>query len=114
MAHPEIAKAGNAISNIYESKPTLLFMVLCLYTPLDQLEKLPNINTIQGLQNFQQQLQQRHLMPNPIPTNPPPMNWAQYTLTFSQLQNLIITTAQTIQGLQKIQQQLQGIEQAFY
>ena len=89
-------------------------MILCLYTPVDQIDTLLNINTIQGLQNFQQQLQQRHLMPNPIPTNPPPMNWAQYTLTFSQVQNLKITTAQTIQGLQKIQQQLQGIHQAFY
>ncbi|MBO7350299.1 MAG: hypothetical protein J6U18_01720 [Acetobacter sp.] len=113
-AHPEIGKAQNNAVLIYESKPSLLFLILCLYTPVDQQENFLNINTIQGLQNFKQQLQQRHLMPNPIPTNPPPMNWAQYTLTFSQVQNLKITTAQTIQGLQKIQQQLQGIHQAFY
>ncbi|MBO6086703.1 MAG: hypothetical protein J6P19_09980, partial [Acetobacter sp.] len=112
--NPKIRKAMGAFNLIYEAKPTLLFLTLCLYTPVDQQENFLNINTIQGLQNFQQQLQQRHLMPNPIPTNPPPMNWAQYTLTFSQVQNLKITTAQTIQGLQKIQQQLQGIHQAFY
>ncbi|MBO5996161.1 MAG: hypothetical protein J6P77_02860, partial [Acetobacter sp.] len=98
IAHPEIGKAQNNAVLIYEAKPSLLFLILCLYTPVDQIDTLLNINTIQGLQNFKQQLQQRHLMPNPIPTNPPPMNWAQYTLTFSQVQNLKITTAQTIQG----------------
>ncbi|MBO6091255.1 MAG: hypothetical protein J6P00_03445 [Acetobacter sp.] len=112
--NPKIRKAGGDFCNIYETKPSILFLTLALYTPVDQIDTLLHINTLQGLQNFQQQLQQRHLMPNPIPTNPPPMNWAQYTLTFSQLQNLNITTAQTIQGLQKIQQQLQGIHQAFY
>ena len=111
---PQVAKAGGDFNNIYESKPTLLFLILCLYTPVDQQENFLNINTIQGLQNFKQQLQQRHLMPNPIPINPPPMNWAQYKITFTKVENLKITTAQTIQGLQKIQQQLQGIHQSFY
>ena len=36
--YPEIGKAGNAISNIYEAKPSLLFLVLCLYTPVDQID----------------------------------------------------------------------------
>ena len=111
--HPEIGKAGGDFNLIYEAKPTLLFMILSLYTPVDQLENLLNINTIQGLQNFKQQLQQRHLMPNPIPTNPPPMNWAKYKLTFTQFENPKITTAQTIQGLRKIHQQLQQIHQEF-
>ena len=71
----------DAVNLIYEGKPVLLFMELCLYTPVDQIDTFLNIRTLQGLQNFKQQLQQRHLMPNPIPTNPPPMNWAQYTLT---------------------------------
>ena len=52
-------------------------------------------------------------MPNPIPTNPPPMNWAKYKLTFTQFENHKITTAQTIQGLRKIHQQLQQIHQEF-
>ena len=101
-AHQEIGKAEDAIGNIYQGKPMLLFLVLCLYTPVDQQENFLNINTIQGLQNFKQQLQQRHLIPNPIPTNPLPMNWAQYKITFTKVENLKITTAQTIQGLQKI------------
>ena len=112
MAHPEIGKAENAVGNIYESKPTLLFMMLSLYTPLDQLEKLLNINTIQGLQNFQQQLQKEHLLTDgALPPPPPPINWAQYKITFTQVQNLKITTNETIQGLQKIHQQLQNVHQ---
>ncbi|MBO6036694.1 MAG: hypothetical protein J6P38_06415 [Acetobacter sp.] len=111
--HPEIEKAGNTVANIYEANPVLLFLTLCLYTPVDQIDTFLNIRTLQGLQNFKQQLQQRHLMPNPIPTNPPPMNWAKYKLTFTKIQNLKITTAQTIQGLQQIHQQLQQIHQAF-
>ena len=110
---PPVAKAGGDFNNIYEANPVLLFLELCLYTPVDQINTFLNIRTLQGLQNFKQQLQQRHLMPNPIPTNPPPMNWAKYKLTFSQVQNLKITTAQTIQGLQQIHQQLQQIHQAF-
>ena len=113
--HPEIGKAEGDFNLIYESKPTLLFMILSLYTPVDQLESLLHINTLQGLQNFKQQLQQRHLMPNPIPTEPPPMSYylAKYKLTFTQFENPKITTAQTIQGLQKIHQQLQQIHQEF-
>ena len=91
--YPEIGKAGNAISNIYESKPSLLFMILSLYTPVDQLENLLNINTIQGLQNFQQQLQKKHLLTDGAPPSvpplppppPPPINWAQYKITFSSI-----------------------------
>ena len=117
IAHPEIGKAMRGFNIIYEDKPTLLFLELCLYTPVDQQENFLNINTIQGLQNFQQQLQQRHLMPNPIPTEPPPeplkINWAKYKLTFSGVMTMTETTAQTIQGLQKIHQQLQNIHQAF-
>ncbi|MBO6085954.1 MAG: hypothetical protein J6P19_06130, partial [Acetobacter sp.] len=103
--HPEIAKAGGAFNLIYESKPSLLFMILSLYTPVDQLESLLHINTLQGLQNFKQQLQQRHLMPNPIPPNPPPLNWAKYKLTLTSVMTMKETTAETIQGLQKIHQQ---------
>ncbi|MBO5996173.1 MAG: hypothetical protein J6P77_02920 [Acetobacter sp.] len=117
-AHQEIGKAEDAIGNIYQGKPMLLFLVLCLYTPVDQQENFLNINTIQGLQNFQQQLQQRHLMTD---GTIPPINWAKYKLTFSGVMTMTETTAQTIQGLQKIhqqlqkiQQQLQGIHQAFY
>ncbi|MBQ3818543.1 MAG: hypothetical protein II846_05210, partial [Acetobacter sp.] len=65
--HPEIMKAERDFSLIYESKPTLLFLILCLYTPVDQIDTFLNINTIQGLQNFKQQLQQRHLMTGPPP-----------------------------------------------
>ena len=108
--YPEIGKAGNAISNIYESKPSLLFMTLTLYTPVDQLENLLHINTLQGLQNFKQQLQQRHLMTGP-PPEPPKINWAKYKLTLTGVMTMKETTAQTIQGLQKIHQQLQKIHQ---
>ncbi|MBO5995876.1 MAG: hypothetical protein J6P77_01380, partial [Acetobacter sp.] len=77
--HPEIEKAGGDIQNIYEAKPLLLFLTLTLYTPLDQLGTLLNINTIQGLQNFQQQLQKKHLLtdgaPPLPPPPPPPINW---------------------------------------
>ena len=110
--HPEIEKASDAIDNIYKGKPILLFMTLTLYTPVDQLENLLNINTLQGLQNFQQQLQQRHLLTDgTIPPAPPPINWEKYKITFTQVQNLKITTNETIQGLQKIHQQLQNIHQ---
>ncbi|MBO6091846.1 MAG: hypothetical protein J6P00_06510, partial [Acetobacter sp.] len=111
--HPEIGKAQTTFQGIYTGNPVLLFLELCLYTPVDQIDTFLNIRTLQGLQNFKQQLQQRHLMPNPIPTNPPPMNWAKYKLTFTKIQNLKITTAQTIQGLQQLHQQLQNIHQAF-
>ncbi|MBO6036906.1 MAG: hypothetical protein J6P38_07505 [Acetobacter sp.] len=115
IAHPEIGKAENSIAEIYEAKPMLLFLTLTLYTPVDQLNTLLNINTIQGLQNFQQQLQQRHLMTDgalpPPPPAPPPINWEKYKITFTQVENLKITTAQTIQGLQKIHQQLQSVHQ---
>ena len=107
-AHPEIGKAQGAFNNIYESQPTLLFMTLSLYTPVDQLENLLNINTIQGLQNFQQQLQQRHLLTD---GTIPPINWEKYKLTLTGVMTMKETTAQTIQGLQNIQQKLQGIHQ---
>ena len=114
---PFIGKASRAFNLIYESKPTLLFLVLCLYTPVDQIDTFLNIRTLQGLQNFKQQLQQRHLMPNPIPTEPPPeplkINWAKYKLTLTSVMTMKETTAETIQGLQKIHQQLQNIHQAF-
>ena len=86
-------------------------MELCLYTPVDQLDTLLNINTIQGLQNFKQQLQKEHLLTDGVPPAPPPINWAKYKLTFTQVQNLKITTNETIQGLQKIHQQLQNVHQ---
>ena len=93
----------------------LLFLELCLYTPVDQIDTFLNIRTLQGLQNFKQQLQQRHLMPNPIPTEPPPeplkINWAKYKLTLTSVMTMKETTAETIQGLQKIHQQLQQIHQ---
>ena len=111
--HPEIGKAEGAFNNIYESKPSLLFLILCLYTPVDQIDTFLNINTIQGLQNFQQQLQQRHLMTGP-PPEPLKINWAKYKLTLTSVMTMKETTAETIQGLQKIQQQLQQIHQAFY
>ena len=103
-----IGKAAGAFNNIYESQPTLLFMTLSLYTPVDQLENLLNINTIQGLQNFQQQLQQRHLLTD---GTIPPINWEKYKLTLTGVMTMKETTAQTIQGLQNIQQKLQGIHQ---
>ena len=112
-----IGKAEGAFNLIYESKPTLLFLTLCLYTPVDQQENFLNIRTLQGLQNFKQQLQQRHLMPNPIPTEPPPeplkINWAKYKLTLTSVMTMKETTAETIQGLQKIHQQLQKMHQEF-
>ncbi|MBO6086481.1 MAG: hypothetical protein J6P19_08825, partial [Acetobacter sp.] len=107
-AHQEIGKAEDAIGNIYQGKPMLLFLVLCLYTPVDQINTFLNINTIQGLQNFQQQLQKEHLLTD---GTIPPINWAKYKLTFSGVMTMTETTAQTIQGLQKIHQQLQGIHQ---
>ncbi|MBQ3818074.1 MAG: hypothetical protein II846_02765 [Acetobacter sp.] len=130
-AHQEIGKAEDAIGNIYQGKPMLLFLVLCLYTPVDQQENFLNINTIQGLQNFQQQLQQRHLMTGP-PPEIPQINWEQYKITFSSIfvgaiervldPSLIKTSIRKLeqqlqevhQQLQKIHQQLQGIHQAFY
>ncbi|MBO6085254.1 MAG: hypothetical protein J6P19_02515, partial [Acetobacter sp.] len=122
MAHPEIGKAGNAVGNIYESKPTLLFMVLCLYAPVDQLENLLNINTIQGLQNFQQQLQKEHLLTDGVPPATPPINWAQYKITFSSVLAGALkralgivpigsVVAKTEQQLQNVHQQLQGLHQ---
>ena len=108
--HPEIAKAGGAFNNIYESKPTLLFLILCLYTPVDQIDTLLNINTIQGLQNFQQQLQQRHLMTGP-PPEPPQINWAKYKLTLTSVMTMKETVPQIEQATQKVYQQLQKIHQ---
>ena len=111
-AHPEIGKAMDSIAEIYETKPMLLFLTLTLYTPTDQLDTLLNINTIQGLQNFKYQLQKDHIMTDgAIPPAPPPINWKKYAMTFTQVKNLKITTAQTIQDLQKIHQQLQSIHQ---
>ncbi|MBQ3818347.1 MAG: hypothetical protein II846_04195, partial [Acetobacter sp.] len=89
---------------------TLLFLILCLYTPVDQIDTFLNINTIQGLQNFKQQLQQRHLMTGP-PPEIPQINWAKYKLTLTSVMTMKETTAETIQGLQKIHQQLQQIHQ---
>ena len=112
--HPEIEKeiekAGNAISNIYESKPSLLFLILCLYTPVDQQENFLNINTIQGLQNFKQQLQQRHLMTGP-PPEPLQINWAKYKLTLTSVMTMKETVPQIEQATQKVYQQLQKIHQ---
>ena len=108
--HPETGKAEDAFDIIYEGKPLLLFLTLSLYTPVDQLENLLHINTLQGLQNFKQQLQQRHLMTGP-PPEPPKINWAKYKLTLTGVMTMKETTAQTIQGLQKIHQQLQKIHQ---
>ena len=99
-AHPEIGKAENDLINIYEGKPALLFLELALYTSVDQIDTFLNIRTLQGLQNFQQQLQQRHLMTG-LPPEPLKINWAKYKLTFTQVQNPKITTAQTIQCSQK-------------
>ena len=124
--HPEIEKAGGDIQNIYEAKPLLLFLTLTLYTPLDQLGTLLNINTIQGLQNFQQQLQKKHLLTDGVPPlpppPPPPINWAQYKITFSSVlagaiermfDPLLIKTSirKLEQQLQGVHQQLQGIHQ---
>ena len=105
-----IAKAGKNTVLIYESKPTLLFLILCLYTPVDQIDTFLNIRTLQGLQNFKQQLQQRHLMTGP-PPEPLKINWAKYKLTLTSVMTMKETTAETIQGLQKIHQQLQKIHQ---
>ena len=107
-----IAKAGGDFSPIYESKPTLLFLILCLYTPVDQIDTFLNIRTLQGLQNFKQQLQQHHLMTGP-PPEPLKINWAKYKLTLTSVMTMKETTAETIQGLQNIHQQLQNIHQAF-
>ena len=130
IAHPEIGKAQNNAVLIYEAKPSLLFLILCLYTPVDQIDTLLNINTIQGLQNFQQQLQQRHLMTGP-PPEIPQINWEKYKITFSSIfvgaiervldPSLIKTSIRKLeqqlqevhQQLQKIHQQLQNIHQAF-
>ena len=109
-AHPEIGKAENDLINIYEGKPALLFLTLCLYTPVDQIDTFLNIRTLQGLQNFQQQLQQRHLMTGP-PPEPLKINWAKYKLTLTSVMTMKETTAETIQGLQNIHQQLQNIHQ---
>ena len=46
-----------------------------------------------------------------LPPEPLKINWAKYKLTFTQVQNLKITTNETIQDLQKIHQQLQNIHQ---
>ena len=108
--HPEIAKAGGDFNNIYEANPVLLFLELCLYTPVDQINTFLNIRTLQGLQNFKQQLQQRHLMTGP-PPEPLQINWAKYKLTLTSVMTMKETTAETIQGLQKIHQQLQKIHQ---
>ncbi|MBO7072420.1 MAG: hypothetical protein J6V89_02725, partial [Acetobacter sp.] len=118
-AHPEIENAGNSIPGIYEMKPALLYLKLILYTPTDQLNNLLNINTIQGLQNFQQQLQKKHLLtdgaPPLPPPPPPPINWAQYKITFSSVlagaiermfDPLLIKTS-----IRKLEQQLQGVHQ---
>ena len=115
-AHPEIGKAQGAFNLIYESKPTLLFLRLCLYTPVDQLENLLNINTIQGLQNFQQQLQQRHLLTDgTIPPAPPPINWAQYKITFGSVLagaiERVLDPSLIKTSIRKLEQQLQGIHQ---
>ncbi|MBO5996532.1 MAG: hypothetical protein J6P77_04755 [Acetobacter sp.] len=125
-----IGKASRAFNLIYEAKPTLLFLLLCLYTPVDQIDTLLNINTIQGLQNFQQQLQQRHLMTGP-PPEIPQINWEKYKITFSSIfvgaiervldPSLIKTSIRKLeqqlqevhQQLQNIHQQLQNIHQAF-
>ena len=123
IAHPEIGKAMDSIAEIYETKPMLLFLTLTLYTPTDQLDTLLNINTIQGLQNFQQQLQQRHLMTDgAIPPAPPPINWVQYKITFSSIlagaikrvldPSLIKTSTRKLeQQLQEVHQQLQKVHQ---
>ncbi|MBR2124524.1 MAG: hypothetical protein IJ934_05085 [Acetobacter sp.] len=122
--HPEIGKAEGAFNLIYESKPSLLFLILCLYTPVDQIDTLLNINTIQGLQNFQQQLQQRHLMTGP-PPEIPQINWEQYKITFSSIfvgaiervldPSLIKTSIRKLeQQLQEVHQQLQKMHQQFY
>ena len=116
-----LRQADIDLVNLYESKPLLLAVRLALYIPyqLDLLEKFLDIRTFQGLQNFQQQLQKEHLLtdgtvpsvPPPPPPASPPINWEQYKITFTQVQNLKITTNETIQGLQKIHQQLQNLHQ---
>ncbi|MBO6086019.1 MAG: hypothetical protein J6P19_06465, partial [Acetobacter sp.] len=110
--HPEITKAQTTFLNIYEANPVLLFLTLCLYTPVDQIDTFLNIRTLQGLQNFKQQLQQRHLMTGP-PPEPLKINWAKYKLTLTSVMTMKETTAETIQGLQNIHQQLQQIHQEF-
>ncbi|MBO6043768.1 MAG: hypothetical protein J6P47_04820, partial [Acetobacter sp.] len=135
--HPEILKASADIANIYEAKPLLLALTLTVDTPVDQLGTLLKINTIQGLQNFQQQLQKEHLLSDGAPPSvpplppppPPPINWAQYKTTFSSIlpgvierifdplliKTSIIKLEQQLQGihqqLQGVHQQLQGIHQ---
>ncbi|MBO6044140.1 MAG: hypothetical protein J6P47_06790, partial [Acetobacter sp.] len=128
--HPEIIKAMDAVNLIYEGKPVLLFLILCLYTPVDQIDTFLNIRTLQGLQNFKQQLQQRHLMTGP-PPEPLKINWEKYKITFSSIfvgaiervldPSLIKTSIRKLeqqlqevhQQLQNIHQQLQNIHQAF-
>ncbi|MBQ5479199.1 MAG: hypothetical protein IIT66_03175, partial [Acetobacter sp.] len=127
--HPEIGKAADAIGNIYEAKPFLLALTLTVDTPVDQLGTLLKINTIQGLQNFQQQLQKEHLLTDGVPPAPPPINWAQYKITFSSvlagalkralgivpIGSVVAKTEQQLQGihqqLQNVHQQLQGLHQ---
>ncbi|MBQ3818314.1 MAG: hypothetical protein II846_04030 [Acetobacter sp.] len=120
-----LRQADIDLVNLYESKPLLLAVRLALYIPyqLDLLEKFLNIRTLQGLQNFQQQLQKKHLLTDGAPPSvsplppppPPPINWAQYKITFSSVlagaiermfDPLLIKTS-----IRKLEQQLQGVHQ---
>ncbi|MBO7072210.1 MAG: hypothetical protein J6V89_01620, partial [Acetobacter sp.] len=110
---------------IYEYKPAVLAAKLSLHIPYqpDLLEKFLNIRTLQGLQNFQQQLQKEHLLtdgalpsaPPPPPPAPPPINWAQYKITFSSIFvgaiERVLDPSLIKTSVRKLEQQLQGVHQ---